>query len=112
MLAAAGFLTGVGPASASLSQCDSNNMCMWGNNDFLWLIGERGHGSSTVTNLSGDANDEMDSWANRSTSYTGCMFGAANGSGDRQTMARASNDNNVAPWNSDEVSSWRTANGC
>jgi hypothetical protein len=111
IIVSAGFVTPA-VASATLSDCPSNHMCMWGNNDFRWMIGNRSAGSGTITNLSGDANDEMDSWGNRSASSTGCMYGDANGSGDRQTMARNSNDNNVAPWNSDEVSSWRTANGC
>lgn len=87
-------------------------MCLWGNNDFKRKIADRAGGSGTIVNLSGDANDEMDSWANRSASYTGCGFGAANGGGDRQTFGRNSNDNNVAPWNSDEISSWRTRYGC
>lgn len=99
-------------ANAALSECNSNNMCLWGNNDFAWLIGERVHGSTTFTNLTGDKNDEMDSWANRSATYDGCMAGDSNGGGDKQGMARASNDNNVSPLNSDEVSSFRTRNGC
>ncbi|WP_306214342.1 peptidase inhibitor family I36 protein [Actinoplanes sp. RD1] len=112
MIVAGAAALAPGVAHAALSDCDSNNMCMWGNNDFVFMIGERGHGSTTITNLSGDNNDEMDSWANRSASYTGCMYSNAGGGGDKQTMARNSNDNNVSPLNSDEVSSWRTANGC
>ncbi|WP_181009222.1 peptidase inhibitor family I36 protein [Streptomyces sp. SM11] len=99
-------------ANAALSQCNSNNMCLWGNNDFAWLIGERGHGQSSFANLSGEKNDEMDSWANRSASYDGCMTEHANGGGDKQGMRRASNDNNVSPLNSDEVTSFRTSGGC
>jgi hypothetical protein len=33
-------------ADASISQCNSNLMCAWGNNDFLWLIAERHHGKT------------------------------------------------------------------
>jgi len=87
-------------------------MCLWGNNDFVYMLEERGAGDSTIINLTGEDNDEMDSWANRSLSYAGCMWSDANGSGDRQTLARNDNDNNVAPANSDEVSSWRTAYAC
>lgn len=101
-----------GAANAALSDCDANHMCMWGNNDFLWKIGERTHGSDSLENLAGEYNDQMDSWANRSATYTGCMFGSAGGAGDRQVMAKVSSDNNVSPLNSDEVSSWRTKNGC
>lgn len=96
----------------SLSDCDAAYMCLWGNNDYNWMLVERGQGSSTILNLSGDANDEMDSWANKSTTHSGCMWADANGSGDRQTLGRNQNDNNVSPANSDEVSSWRTAYSC
>ncbi|MDO3705503.1 hypothetical protein Q3W71_27915 [Micromonospora sp. C28SCA-DRY-2] len=40
------------------------------------------------------------------------MWKDANGSGDDQTLGRNQNDSNVAPANSDEVSSWRTAYSC
>lgn len=99
------------PAGASLSDCGSGRMCLWGNNDFKWKIGDRAAGGG-VTNLTGDANDEMDSWANRSASWTGCMYDDPNGSGSTDTMGKNSNDNNVAPWNSDDKSSWRTRYGC
>lgn len=99
------------PAGASLSACGSGRMCLWGNNDFKWKIGDRAAGGG-VTNLKGDANDEMDSWANRSASWTGCMYDDPNGAGSTDTMGKNSNDNNVAPWNSDDKSSWRTRYGC
>lgn len=111
MLVGAGFLAGIGSASAHLSDCNNNYMCMWGNNDFNWMLGERFHGNG-IANLPSWANDQMDSWANKSSTYTGCMYQHSNAGGDRQTMGRASNDNNVAYWNSDEVSSWRTQHGC
>jgi hypothetical protein len=112
VIAATGFFIAPGVANAALSDCDSGNMCLWGNNDYRWMLAERTAGSSSIENLSGDANDEMDSWANKSTTYAGCMWATANGSGDRQTLGRNSHDNNVSPANSDEVSSWRTAYAC
>lgn len=83
-----------------------------GNNDYQWMIGERAHGSATLVNLSGDKDNAMDSWSNESGTHSGCMYGAFNGTGDRQGMAPEANDNNVSPLNSDEVSSWRTRHGC
>ncbi|MDT0570620.1 hypothetical protein RM704_24710 [Streptomyces sp. DSM 3412] len=50
--------------------------------------------------------------ANRSATHTGCMAEHSNGSGDKQDMHRNDTDDNVAPWNSDEITSWRTRNGC
>jgi len=112
ILATAGFVVSVAPASASLDQCNYGHMCMWGNNDYKWLLKERIAGLTGIVDLTGEINDEMDSWANVSSEYAGCMFEHHNGGGDKQFMARVSKDSNVAPWNSDEVSSWRTINGC
>lgn len=109
---AAGLLMLPSAGSGTLAQCTGSNMCMWGNNGFDWLIGQRSPGVATVTNLSATVNDKMDSWANKSSSYRGCMYSNANGGGDRQLMSPVSNDDNVAPWNSDQVSSWRTRNAC
>lgn len=99
------------PAAASFSQCNSGNVCLWGNNDFDWLLAERLGGSTSVWNLSNADNNRMDSWGNRST-FSGCGYGGFNGSGDKQTFGAGQRDDNVAPWNSDEVSSWKTRYGC
>lgn len=100
-------------AEATLSQCNSNHMCAWGNNDFNWLIAEQKHGQgSWLDPFSASENDETDSYANRSATYTGCLAQHTGGGGDRVTMAKNSNDNNLASWNSDEASSMRTKYGC
>ncbi|WP_197087947.1 peptidase inhibitor family I36 protein [Micromonospora sp. HK10] len=112
IIVGSGVLLAPGVSSASLTECASNHMCMWKNNNFSGLIGDRNHGDANIQNLPSSVNDEMDSWANRSASYAGCMFADAGGGGDRQTMARNSKDDNVNPANSDEVTSWRTANAC
>ncbi len=114
LLAGLAFFSANG-ASASLSQCTGTNMCAWGNNDFNWLIANQAHGQSNWIDPFNDANGEnnqTDSWANRSATYTGCLADSANGDGDRVTMAKASNDNNLAFFNSDEASGMRTKNGC
>lgn len=112
IIIAAAALTVPGVANGALSACPSGHICLWGNNDFQWKIADRTAGDATITNLRGDANNQMDSWANRSANHTGCGFGAANATGDRQTFGKNKSDDNVAPWNSDEVSSWRTRYGC
>lgn len=100
-------------AQASLSQCTSTDTCIWGNNDFKWYLGSRNDGLGVGT-LSGEANNEMDSWANRSSgSSAGYDDPTPDGDDDGcQTWSAVSNDNNVSPFNSDEVSSWRTNRGC
>lgn len=97
-------------ARASFEQCPSNEVCLWGNNDFLWFIAHRSSGGG-VAALTGEANNQMDSWGNRST-RNAAGYGNSNGTGDCQTFAAGSRDNNVAWFNSDEVSSWRTDRGC
>jgi hypothetical protein len=107
------MVAGIGlssPAQASFEECDANMVCMWGNNDFVWLIGERGPGGGVV-NLDSLVNDQMDSWGNRSTSNA-AGYADANGSGDCQTFVAGQRDANVAPWNSDEITSWKTNGGC
>lgn len=114
--AASGIIVGallVAPhvsAQAAFSQCDDNRVCGWGNNDFNWLIIERNSGLP-LANHQGDANNELDSWANRSvTNARG--YDGYNYQGECQTFWRGDSDNNVAPWHSDEVSSTSTSGGC
>jgi hypothetical protein len=104
-------LVAIAGAQASFSECNSGHVCMWGNNDFQWLIAERDEGNGLV-NLSGERDNQMDSWANRGAYHNASGFGGQNGTGDCQTFAKGKSDNNVAFWNSDEVSSWRTNVGC
>lgn len=113
VVAAVGAPTG---ASATIGQCLSNKMCAWGNNDFNWLLAAQIHGQGPgfldVFNNGAGENDETDSWANRSADYTGCLAANDDGTGDRLTMRKVSNDPNLAFFNSDEVSSMRTKGGC
>jgi hypothetical protein len=112
MIVGSGLFVVPGMARAALQDCATDHMCMWANNNYGVMIGDRPHNQSNVVNLGSSENDRMDSWANRSAQYAGCMFSDAGGAGDRQTMSRNANDDNVNPANSDEVTSWRTANGC
>lgn len=110
---AAACLVAPSSAVASLSECNSNHMCAWGNNDFRWKIAEQYHGQDPwLDPFNAEENDETDSWANRSATYTGCLAEHVDGEGDRLTMARASSDGNLAWFNSDMASSMRTKYGC
>jgi hypothetical protein len=86
-----------------------------GNNDFNWLIAAQVRGrdswSDTFNNANGE-DDQTDSWANTSTSWTGCLADHTDGSGNEITMRRTSNENNVSVLDSDMASSMKTANGC
>jgi hypothetical protein len=110
ILGAAATVPGV--ANSSFGECPSGQICLWGNNEFKWLIAHRGAGFTSVYNLSGEANNEMDSWANRSGEHDVCGYGALYGGGDKQGWDSLHNDNNVSPWNSDEVSSWQGRTHC
>lgn len=95
---------------AAFSDCYSGRVCMWGNNDFQWLIGNRSAGYGVV-NLYGDANNQMESWANRTGTHA-AGYDGFDGYSNCQTFSKGGNDNNVAPWKADDVSSWRTDRGC
>jgi hypothetical protein len=83
---------------------------MWADNDFQVIIAERAGGGG-VTNLSNEADDEMESWANKSN-YNACWWHEENGGGTGNNMPAVSNDRDMAPWDADEAQSWRTQNGC
>lgn len=40
-------LAGPTTANAALSYCNSNYICVWGNNDYKWLIAEQYHGQGS-----------------------------------------------------------------
>jgi peptidase inhibitor family I36 len=100
-----------GGAQAAFSDCDPNRSCLWGNNDFIWLLSERAAGGGLLSFSGQDRNNQMDSWGNRTT-INSAGYDSTSGTGDCQTFQRGSNDNNVSFVNSDEVSSWRTNHGC
>jgi hypothetical protein len=90
-------------------------MCAWGNNDYNWLIAAQVAGQNSWLDVFNDANgenDQTDSYANRSTTWTGCLSEDNDGGGNRVSMPRNSSDPNLASWNSDEASAMRTAYGC
>lgn len=102
-------------AQAGLNQCGTNYMCVWGNGNYEWLIAAQVHGQGSWMDVFNDANGEnnqQDSWANRSNTYTGCMADDVDGGGDRITMAKASSDPELAWFNSNSKSAMRTKNGC
>jgi hypothetical protein len=100
-------------ADAALSQCTGSKMCVWGNNDFNWLIAAQDHGQGVIDvfNDANGENNQADSWANRSGTYNGCLYDGQ-GTGALLTMGKTSNDNNVSVFDSDKTSSMRTNRGC
>lgn len=100
------------PGLAALNDCANNTTCIWADNDYKGDRQGRVHGQGNITNVSDLLNNRMDSWANRSATYTSCGWDGKDGKNDDQTWNSVSNDNNVSPLSSDEVSSWRTKYGC
>lgn len=100
------------PSVAALSDCGTNKTCIWVNNEFSGSRQDRAHGEGTIKNVNSTLNNRMDSWANRSATYVSCGWDGTNGTADDQTWGVTSNDNDVSPLSSDEVSSWRTRYGC
>jgi hypothetical protein len=100
-------------ASASMSQCGSDHMCVWGNDNYDWLLANQIHGQVNWFDPFGAGqNNEDQSWANRSSTYTGCVADGAYGSGGTITLSRNGEDPNLAVWNDNQGSSMRTAYGC
>lgn len=102
-------------ADAGISQCKTDKMCVWGNGDYNWLIAAQIHNQGSWLDVFNDANGEnnqQDSWANRSASYTGCLADDADGGGDRLTMKKSSSDGDLAWFNSNSTSAMRTKGGC
>jgi hypothetical protein len=100
-----------GGVQAAFSDCNANRSCIWGNNDYVWMLSERPAGQGIETFHTTDKNNQMDSWGNR-TSRNSSGYDGYLGGGDCQTFGFNSRDNNVSFWNSDEVSAWRTDRGC
>ena len=112
LLAAA--LATPGVAHASLSQCLTDKMCVWGNNNYEWLIAAQLHGQGVldVFNDAAGENDAADSWQNRSNAYQGCLYDHSDGTHSLLTMPKASKNPNVSWTDSDKTSSMRTNAGC
>lgn len=114
LVVAAVATAGLVPAAAAQADrgpCPANRSCLYGNNDFVFLIAGPRAPNYGILNLAGEANDQMDSWINNSgTASRG--YAHSGGSGDCQSFHAEDDDTNVASWNSDEVSSWRTDGGC
>ena len=115
------FLTGIvallgtlafagAPATASFSQCGTDRVCLWGNNDYDWLLLTRTAGGGVQAMPYGTLN-RMDSWANRTTTNAR-GYDNTNGTGDCQTFTRGSSNPNVSVLNSDEVSGTARNGAC
>jgi len=102
------------PAEATLSQCASNKMCVWGNNGYDWLLAAQLHnqGLLDVFNDGLNEDDAADSWANRSASYNGCLYDDEAGQNSLLTMGKVSNDTNMSVFDSDKTDAMRTNRGC
>lgn len=75
-----------------------------------YVAGDRAPGGGIV-NVTGDRNDEMDSWKNI-TPRPARWYEDNDGRGSCSTLGADDSDNNVAFWNSDQLSSWATNGGC
>ncbi|MBE7326037.1 hypothetical protein IEQ44_15425 [Nocardioides sp. Y6] len=98
-----------------MSQCADNKVCVWGNNDYEWLLAAQLHGQRSwldVFNNGKGENNQNDSWANKSSRHDGCGVDKVDGGGDRITFWRDSRDPDLAWFNSNFVSAMRTTNGC
>lgn len=101
---------GAAPATAALSECPSNRVCLFKDRDFNGLLGYRSGNLSTV-NISYTNNDETSSWSNK-TGYLGAWYADADGRGGCYAMNSYTNNSYVGFSFNDKASSWRTNGGC
>lgn len=102
-------VSAAGAADAS-DACNTGRVCLYGNTSWEWKIGDRAEGGGLAT-LGGTYNDQMDSYRNI-TATNARVHANSDGSGDCVNVPRNSNDSNLAVWNDNEASSWRTDRGC
>lgn len=108
-----GSAVSVGAAAAhDIDNCGVESTCIWDYNNYQNRVGQKSEGDGTFRYVGDAANNKNDSWANNSENYNSCAAQYVAGDGDRQLWAIDGHDPDQAPWNDDEVSSWRTAGGC
>lgn len=110
-ISGAATLASSGAANAAFDDCASNRVCLWGNDNYVWLLTARGPGYGLLALPNDDRNNQMNSWGNRTTTNAR-GYDSSTGTGDCQTFSRGGKDSNVAVWNDDEVSSTATNGGC
>lgn len=109
----AGSVISVGAASAhDIDNCSGTSTCLFDYNNWQNKVAGRTHGEGTIEYVGDGANNKMGSWANNSDTYKSCGYDGSNGTGDQQEWNENSHDSDVAPWNNNEVSGWRTKYGC
>lgn len=108
-------IAGISAANASLPGAptcggSSLHVCIYSNNDYVGLIGDRAPGGG-VTNVAANYNDTMDSWWNETDTH-GRWYYNANGTGTCSNLKKSSRDANIGVFPSDELSSWATNGLC
>lgn len=99
------------PGAAQAGEfCNANWVRIFDGNDFSGIIGERGSNGGVV-NIPGTFNDKMDSWKNL-TDLDAAWYYNANSRGKCNETDSHSQDSDINVFDSDELSSWRTDEGC
>ena len=106
------MVTGGMATAADIDNCGSIRTCIYNDNNYQSKLASREHGQSEIRYVGDTATNRTSSWANNSGTYQSCGYDGANGTGDQQDWEENQHDDNLAPWNNDEVSSWRTKYGC
>ena len=97
-------------AVAGGDACNSGQVCLYEHKDFGAMLGWRAP-NVKLMNVSGNANDKMSSWKNR-TSVNARWYQNANGGGFCRTMESWHEKAYVGYWDNDKLTSWATDGGC
>ncbi|MFT4287402.1 hypothetical protein [Nocardioides sp.] len=105
-------IVGAAPAfAADVSGCGGTKLCLYKDNGFQAKFSEREE-NKPLWNFAVGNRNTLDSWANNSDVYDACGYDGLDGTGDTDNWQHNHNDDDVAPWNSDDKESATTKTGC
>ncbi|UAL30278.1 hypothetical protein K8W59_01650 [Nocardioides rotundus] len=107
-----GLISGGSAVAHDIDNCGQEATCIWAYNNYQNRVAQKGEGDGAFRYVGDAANNRNSSWANNSENMNSCGADYLAGDGDRQTWAIDGHDPDQAPWNDNEVSSWRTQYGC
>jgi hypothetical protein len=113
MVAAGLAVTPVLTSQAAYSDCPTNKVCAWQNNNFSGdFLGYRAPGGGLV-NISSGNNNRMSSWANRTlTNARWYQLANASPEGFCANMINTSSNPDLPDSQNDKMSSWATNGSC
>lgn len=99
-------------AAHDIDNCGVEATCIFDYNNYQNRVGQKSEGDAYFRYVGDAANNKNSSWANNSENHNSCAAQYTAGDGDQQSWPVDGHDPDQAPWNDNEVTSWRTSGGC